>query len=181
MIALLNVVRPVEQLIDYPSNVNLHELLQSDMVRENTRLWFDDKELTAFALVDEYNNLLFDCLPDEFDTLGDEIIQWGLSRLDGNAQSLDTNCRESETIRIAFLEKHGFMRKSDETISMRRDLDEPISDPALPAGLTIRPVDGEGEARALAELHRLAFGTDFVTTETRLTWMRVPEYDPAWT
>ena len=178
MIALLNIARPVEQLTDYPSNVNLHELLQSAVVQANTRLWFDDEQLIAFALVDEYDNLLFDCLPDHLDPLGDEMIEWGLSRLNSDSKTLDTNCRESDTARVAFLEKLGFARTPTETISMRRDLDEPIPDSVLPAGFTIRSVKGEEEAKALAELHRLAFGTDFVTTEARLTWMRVPEYDP---
>jgi len=178
MIALLNIARPVEQLTDYPSNVNLHELLQSAVVQANTRLWFDDEQLIAFALVDEYDNLFFDCLPDHLDPLGDEMIEWGLSRLNSDSKALDTDCRESDTARVAFLEKLGFARTPTETISMRRDLDEPIPDSVLPAGFTIRSVEGEEEAEALAELHRLAFGTDFVTTEARLTWMRVPEYDP---
>ena len=179
MIALINVARPVEQLTDYPSNVNLHELLQSAVVQANTRLWFDDDQLIAFALVDEYNNLLFDCLPDQLDKLGDEMIEWGLRRLSSEAKSLDATCRESDTVRIAFLEKHGFVRTSTETIAMRRDLDKTIPNPILPAGFIIRSVKGEEEAEALAELHRLAFGTDHVTTEERITWMRVPEYDPS--
>ncbi len=177
MIALINIARPVEQLTDYPSNVNLHELLQSAVVQANTRLWFNDEQLTAFALVDEYNNILFDCLPDQLDLLGDEVIDWGLSRLNREANTLDANCRESDTPRVAFLEKHGFVRTPTETISMRRDLQEPIPDPVLPTGFVIRAVKGEEEAEPLAELHRAAFDTDFVTTDARLTWMRVPEYD----
>jgi mycothiol synthase len=178
MIALLNIARPVEQLTDYPSNVNLHELLQSAAVQTNTRLWFSDAQLIAFTLVDEYNNLLFDCLPGQLDVLGDEMVAWGLSRLNSEAKTLDANCRASDTARVAFLEKHGFVRTPNETIAMDRDLDKPIPDPVLPAGFMIRSAKGEEEAEALAELHRLAFGTDFVTTEVRLTWMRVPEYDP---
>ncbi len=177
MSALMNIARPVEQLTDYPNNVDLHELLQSAAVQANTRLWFDDNQLIAFALVDEYNNLLFDCLPDQLTELEDDIIEWGLSRLNSEARSLDANCRESDTARVVFLEKYGFVRTSTETISMRRDLDKPIPDPVLPTGFIIRSVQGEEEAEALAELHRLAFDSDYVTTEVRLTWMRVPEYD----
>lgn len=179
MIALMNIARPVEQLTDYPNNVDLHELLQSAVVQANTSLWFDDEQLIGFALVDEYNNILFDCLPDQLDSLGNEIIEWGLSRLNKEARTLDTTCRESDTARVTFLEKHGFVRTSTETISMRRDLDQPIPNPILSAGFIIRSVKGEEEAEALAELHRLVFGTDYVTTEVRLTWMRVPEYDPS--
>lgn len=177
MIALLNVVRSVEQLADYPNNVDLHELLQSAVVQANTRLWPGDERLIAFALVDEFNNLLFDCQPEKLNELGDDIVQWGSSRLNRGAKTLDTNCRESDTTRVVFLEKHGFVRTPTETIFMRRNLDEPIPIPALPAGFIIRPIKGEEEAGPLAELHRLAFGKDHITTEKRITWMRVPEYD----
>jgi ribosomal protein S18 acetylase RimI-like enzyme len=179
ILALLNIARPIEQLTDYPGNVDLYELLQSALVRENTRLWFEDKQLSGYALVDEYNNLLFDCLPGQLDALGDEIIEWGLSCLNSGATSLDATGREGHTTRIAYHEKHGFVRTPTETISMRRDLDKPIPNRVLPAGFTIRPVKGEEEVEALAELHRHAFGTDHVTAEVRRTWMRVPEYDPA--
>jgi ribosomal protein S18 acetylase RimI-like enzyme len=179
IITLLNTARPVEQLTDYPNNVDLHELLQSAVTQANTCLWFEDGQPAGYALVDEYNNLLFDCLPDQLDALGDEIIEWGLNRLNSEAKSLDATCRESDAARIAFLERHGFVRTPIETISMRRDLDKPIADPVLAAGFLIRPVKGEEEVEALAELHRHAFGTDHVTAEVRRTWMRVPEYDPA--
>jgi ribosomal protein S18 acetylase RimI-like enzyme len=179
MIDLLNIARSIQQVADYPSNVNLHELLQSTEIQANTRLWFNGEQLAAFALVDEYNNLLFDCLPDQLELLGDEFIEWGLNRLNDQAKTLDANCRDSDPVRVAFLKKHDFVRTPTETISMRRDLDEPIPNPVLPAGFVIRAVKGEEEAEALAELHRLAFGTEYATTEVRLTWMRVPDYDPS--
>ncbi len=178
IITLLNAARPVEQLTDYPSNVNLYELMQSITVQANTNLWFDDNQLTAYALVDEYNNLLFDCLPDHLDLLGNEIVEWGLNHVNSDAKTLDTNCRASDTARVEFLQSHGFIKTPSEGISMHRDLDQPIPIPTLPKGFTIRSIKGEEEAQALAELHRAAFGTDYVTTEVRQTWMRVPDYDP---
>ncbi len=178
IIELLNIARPVEQLADYPNSVNLQELMQSITVQANTNLWFDGDQLTAYALVDEYNNLLFDCQPDQLDLLGNEIVEWGLNHVHNDAETLDTNCRASDTARVEFLESHGFTKTPTETISMRRDLGQPIPAPALPTGFTIRSIKGEEEAQALAELHRAAFGTDYVTTEVRQTWMRVPDYDP---
>ncbi len=62
---------------------------------------------------------------------------------------------------------------------MLRDLTRPIPEVVLPAGFAIRCVTGEEEAPALAELHRAAFGSDYMTTENRLAMMRVPEYDPS--
>ncbi|MFZ5903037.1 MAG: GNAT family N-acetyltransferase [Chloroflexota bacterium] len=179
MLALIGAARPVEQLTDDPSRVDLHELLQSPVVQSRTRLWFDGEDLLAFALVDEYNNLLFDCSPAHLESLGDEIVQWGVDCLKpGGARTLDANCRASDRSRIAFLEGHGFERKSEETISMLRDLARPIPEADLPAGFAIRCVTGEEEAPALAALHRAAFGSDYMTTENRLAMMRVPEYDP---
>lgn len=180
MLDLLVRVRPVDQLTDYPSPVDLHELLQSSVVQANTRLWFDGENLIAFALVDEYNNLLFDCTPAHLESLGDEIVQWGVGCLkQSGALTLDANCRESDITRIFFLESHGFKRKNEETISMLRDLKQPIPEVDLPAGFVIRSVKGEEEASALAELHRSAFGSDYMTTGNRLAMMRVPEYDPS--
>jgi ribosomal protein S18 acetylase RimI-like enzyme len=179
MIALLNSTRTREQLDDYPSATNLHELLQSDTVKSNTRLWFEGEKLFAFTLVDEYNNILFDCLAEQLDAIGDEIIAWGLSRLPDDAETLDTNSRADNVTRLAFLEKHGFVKTSMESIAMRRDLSQPIPEPVLPVGFSIRALKGEEEAEKAAELHRLAFDSDQVTTEVRLTWMRVPSYDPS--
>ena len=178
IIALLNLVRNPGQLADYPNSVDLHELMQSSIVQANTRLWFEDDQLIAYALVDEYNNIFFECLTGHLGQLGDEIIDWGTSLISSDANTLDTNCRESDIAKIAFLEHHGFTRTPSETISMRRSLEEPIPTPVLPLGFIIRPVKGEEEADKLAELHRQAFGTDYVTTDVRLAWMRVPEYDP---
>ncbi len=180
MLELLVRIRPAEQLTDYPSRVDLHELLQSPVVQSHTRLWFDGESLVAFALVDEYDNLLFDCSPVNLGSLGDEMVQWGVNCLKpGGARRLDANCRESDRARIAFLEGHGFHRKNEETISMLRDLTQPISEVNLPSEFVIRSVKSEEEAPALAELHRAAFGTDYMTTENRLAMMRVPEYDPS--
>jgi len=48
----------------------------------------------------------------------------------------------------------------------------------LPTGFAIRHVAGEHEVEALVALHRAAFGTENLTVEDRLSWMRTPEYDP---
>jgi len=61
MIALLLAVRPADRITDYPSVVDLREVLALNNVQDNTRLWFDAKgQMAAFAFVDHYNNLRFE-------------------------------------------------------------------------------------------------------------------------
>jgi mycothiol synthase len=67
---------------------------------------------------------------------------------------------------------------SKSTLHCARSLSDPIPEPRVPEGFGIRHVAGEHEAEALAALHRAAFGTENMTTEGRLSWMRTPDYDP---
>jgi hypothetical protein len=59
-----------------------------------------------------------------------------------------------------------------------RTLDEPIPEPALPPGFTIRAVAGEAEVAARVALQREAFGRTNQTVEGRLAFMRDPAYVP---
>ena len=62
---------------------------------------------------------------------------------------------------------------------MKRNLSEPIPEFELPQGFQIRSVKGVEEAEAIANTHRAAFGTDYMTTENRLVIMNTSEYDPS--
>jgi ribosomal protein S18 acetylase RimI-like enzyme len=180
MLALIQTTRPPEGQADYPSADNLFEMMQSAAVRADTRLWMEGASLAGFALVDEFNNLLFDAAPKALRVLGEEIMHWGREcALRSGRRTLDSLCRPRDAARLAFLEGHGFRRSGEETILMQRDLRTPIPEAELPEGFAIRAAGGEAEAEALAELHRLAFGTEHMTTENRLAMMRVPAYDPS--
>jgi len=61
------------------------------------------------------------------------------------------------------------------SLHLIRPLNEPIPTPRLPAGFAIRHVAGEHEVEALVALHRAAFGTENLTVEDRLSWMRTPD------
>jgi GNAT superfamily N-acetyltransferase len=91
--------------------------------------------------------------------------------------TLDTNCRDSDTKRVALLERHGFVMRDTRVLRMVRALDKPIPVPQVPAGFCVRHVAGEHEVEALVALHRAAFGTENMTVQERLAMMRVPEYD----
>ena len=72
-----------------------------------------------------------------------------------------------------------FVKQRVVTIHMKRNLSEPIPEFELPQGFQIRSVKGIEEAEAIANTHRAAFGTDYMTTENRLVIMNTSEYDPS--
>lgn len=186
MIDLLAAVRPPGRITVYPGIIDLRELLVLSSVKANTRLWFTaENRIVAFAIVDHFNNLLFEIdYQAAFPGIEEEIVAWGefcvrrLLQENGEAGSLDASCRDDDLERIALLERHGFVRQEVQSFRMARSLHEPIPAPVLPPGFTIRPVAGEEEVEGLVALHRLAFGTDNMTVEERLAMMRVPGYDP---
>lgn len=188
MLDLLTVVRLPERLADFPSAVDLHEAMALSKVQENTRLWFGAAgRLAGFAYVDPYCNLRFEFEPQhllpemerEIVAWGETCIRWMMQAEGEEALTLDASCREDDTARIALLERHGFERLPLRSLHLARSLTEPIPEPQVPAGFSIRHVTGEQEAAALAALHRAAFGTTHMTVEERLAMMRVPDYEAA--
>jgi ribosomal protein S18 acetylase RimI-like enzyme len=186
MIRLVLRVRPPGSISDYPSILDLRELLCLPEMQTATRLWETEPgRLTGFALVDSVNNLLFELDPDaatpEMET---QVVAWGLSRLsrgtiaDKMHPSLDASCSAKNTTRKAFLERNGFRRVPGESVTLTRSLSEPIPLPILPPGFTIRNVAGEQEVKAYVALHRVAFNTLNMTIDYRLAIMRSPDYLP---
>jgi ribosomal protein S18 acetylase RimI-like enzyme len=184
LLDFLPAVRRPDRLSDYPGLADLRELICLPEIPNCTRLWLSQPEkMVAFAMVDPYNNLLFEILPGEFDPeLVAEIFAWGIActrRSEETANpTLDAVCREDDMERIALLEKHGFVRQPEKTLRFERSLAEPIPAPVLPAGFSIRPASGEPEVPELVELHREAFGTDHMSATERLAMMSGPDYDP---
>ena len=112
------------------------------------------------------------------------MMTWAVSAMQrrnqekGEAQTLDASALETDAPRLAFLERHGFQRQEESSILMSRPLDEPIPDPILPPGFTIRPMAGEAEVEAYVALHRAAFGTGNMTVAYRRTIMSAPDFIP---
>ena len=184
MIDLLYSARPVTRLNDFPGENNLREMLATERQPQHTRLWSSpDGALAAFALVDAFNNLWFEMAVND-DQLAEQIIRWGVEDLcasvaePDDALTLDTNCGDDNIERLALLKRHGFAEQPIRTLHMARSLHEPIPEPQFPAGFSVRPIAGEGEAEQVTALHQAAFGTDNFTLEDRLAIMRTPDYDP---
>jgi mycothiol synthase len=178
LIAFLPVARPTDRVGDYPAATDLREILWQPELQANTRLWFDQQDRQiACALVDAYNNLLFDYDPRaNSPELEEAIMQWGIAC---GELPLDAVCREEDVERAAWLTRHGFQQQALRTLHFVRPLSDPIPDPQLPMGFVIRSVTGDAEVEALVALHRAAFGTDRMTAEERRAMMSVPGYDPA--
>lgn len=187
MIDFLLATREPARVTDFPSVVDLHELLALPVVQQNTRLWLDEQErLAGYAFVDHYQNLRFEFAEQHAPVdIVDEMVAWGETCLrramqaSGAILTLDASCRADDETQIKRLEQHGFVRQQIRSLQMARSLHEPIPAPLLPAGFRIRSVTGEEEVEALVALHRAAFGSTEMTVEERLAMMRVPEYDPA--
>jgi mycothiol synthase len=177
MIDLLPVARPSDRVGDYPAATDLREMLCLPAMQANLRVWFDQhSQLIAFALVDAYNNLLFDYDPRANSLELDEaIMQWSMACA---GLPLDAVCREEDVERYNWLTRHGFQPQAVRTLRFVRSLSDPLPDPQPPSGFVIRSVAGDTEVGALVALHRAAFGTEHMTTAERRAMMRGPDYDP---
>jgi ribosomal protein S18 acetylase RimI-like enzyme len=113
------------------------------------------------------------------------LVAWGvacarrLAAAAGRPATLDTACRAEDHARSAVLQRHSFREQAIRTLQYARSLTEPIPEPTLPTGYTIRPTAGAAEIAALVALHRAAFGTEHLTVAERLAWMAANDYDPA--
>jgi len=175
-------VRPEKHRNDYPVKVDIEENFASDTVCANTRLWFEGDRPVAWAYVDLFNNLRCEVEPALEEPLGAEIVAWCEACVRkilpaGGSATLDASCREDHRERVAFLLRNGFRQTQDTTLCLVRALLEPLPDPVLPPGYIIRPITGRQEVDAVASSHRAAFGTEHMTTESRLAIMDTSEYD----
>jgi ribosomal protein S18 acetylase RimI-like enzyme len=184
MINLLKKIRTEEFINDSPTKVDIEENLANEEVRANTRLWFDGDQLIGWAYVDDSQNLRWELDEKYTKAMGGEITTWGETCIrkilvEGKASTLDTNCREDNVERLAFIRQHGFRQTETITVTLKRNLSEPIPEFKFPQGFSIRSVNGAVEAEAIASTHRAAFGTDYMTTENRLIIMNTSGYDPS--
>jgi mycothiol synthase len=179
--------RPIQRILDYPKILDLRQFLGSSNGQQNAHLWWDaDGQLAGFAIfIDYVSKLHFEAAPG---TTGAEVAaqaaSWGeecarqLVGETGEPVVLRASCHDDHVERIALLEQLGFVRREHYTLHFARSLSDPIPGPQVPEGFGIRHVAGEHEVEALAALHRAAFGTENMTVEGRLSWMRTPDYDP---
>jgi ribosomal protein S18 acetylase RimI-like enzyme len=112
----------------------------------------------------------------------DEIFAWAEKRfreLDqerGNPLPYWIEYRDDDPERRQLAEARGFLLDEDRYVQFHRSLNEPLPAPTLPDGFTLRPLAGEQEAGAYAELHRAAFESTSMTAEWRARTLRMPQH-----
>ncbi len=157
--------------------------------QEHIRLWHDGGKLVAFAILGE--DPAFDCqvLPGyEWSGIEMEALQWAETRLTELRQrdaqrwgsGLVSGARQDDIDRIAFLEQHGFRYRGEFTeVNMLHSLDEPVTEPKLPAGYQVRAVAETGETSKRAAVHRQVWQpwtVGNVSDENYAQFMRLPIY-----
>lgn len=179
-------LRAASRVDDYPSLVDLQELLGRKEIEANSRLWFANGDhLVGFAFNDHYpdfSGVSFEFAPEHAE-IGGEMITWCLDNFRHNrrerATQLQLSVAPEDTGRIALLQAHGFKQENWSLVKMTRQLSDPIPASQPPEGFSIRNFRGEAEIDDWVALHREAFGTQNLTVESRRSWMQVPGYDPA--
>jgi ribosomal protein S18 acetylase RimI-like enzyme len=85
--------------------------------------------------------------------------------------------RDDDQERQQLAEAHSFLLdESDCYVTMQHALVDLAPVPALPDGFMLRPLKGEQEAEAYAELHRAAFESTSMTPAWRARTIRMPQY-----
>ncbi len=186
MLALRDQTRPMAFTGEYPGKADIEEALADEAVRKSIRLWKEGCRLVAWAYVDCGANLCWELDAEYESALGEALVAWGESCVrsrceECEALTLDASCREDDAGRLSFLASHGFRENGAVSLRMARSLTDAqaLPPPVLPAGYYIRSAKGKEEAGAIAETHRAAFGTDYMTEENRLAVMMTSLYDPA--
>jgi ribosomal protein S18 acetylase RimI-like enzyme len=181
---LLLSCRAADRIDKWPTIAELRVLCDPSNTAWDRHVWIDaGGELAGFALVDnQYGSFYFWTHPAIRDNSVDlQMIDWALElRRASNPSDSTLRCmiREDDVDRIELVERLGFTREELFTIRMARLLHEPIPEPKLPEGFTVRHVAGEHEVEEYVAMHRDAFGTTNMTAEHRLAAMRDPGYLP---
>lgn len=168
----------------FPADEDVASLLADPELARKGALWQGSPEATAWCLAQpEFGNLLFDVHPARRTTeLEDAVLSTGLERLTGlerrataDTETVDTPVESDDSWRGQLLHRWGFEDTAQDVIHFALRQSQPAT-VRLPDGWRVRPLGGELDR--YVELHRAAFGTDYLTVQRRATWAQEPGYDP---
>jgi mycothiol synthase len=152
---------------------------------ELVRIWETDEQIIGFALAQPFYNT-FDVFisPDyQGSELAREIFQWTylttrtfMNQIGREDKVVSTEVAETDNNRQILLTELGFVQGKNWINDTLHDLSEPIPEPMLPDGFTIRSSAHDDYAQ-LAAVHSGAFGSDWSPELYRDEVMLKPGYD----
>jgi mycothiol synthase len=159
---------------------------------DNVGLWVDgDGHLLAWAVMQNpWWAVDYACQARAGQDLHQEILAWADERarqIVGTPSGLKKWCVNvfaDQAGRIRDLERAGFVSQADmgeaswSKVLMRRPARARLADYTLPAGVTIRPLAGQSEVSAYADLQRTVFGSKNMTAGWRSRTLQQPQYVP---
>jgi ribosomal protein S18 acetylase RimI-like enzyme len=159
---------------------------------ENTRLWYDPGgRLAGWAVLQTpFWTFDFACLPEAEESLFPEMLAWAdhhaqqTCSTPGGHPSWYVDVFAGQAGMIRALKAAGFADQSDagenswSKVLMQRPAQEPVKEFRLPAGFTVRPLNGIREVEAYVALHQEVFGTKNMTVEWRRRTLLHPDYIP---
>ena len=153
--------------------------------QRDTRLWWDGAALAAWATWNKYG-LTFELsyAQRENRDLLRRILAWAKGHMralspDGvPPEEFSTGCFASHLPHARMLAELGFTPRQEGSLVVNaRSLSVPIPEPALPAGVVIRPPEGEHELDRRAQLHATVWHPSRVTPEGYRITRSAPGYD----
>jgi ribosomal protein S18 acetylase RimI-like enzyme len=133
-----------------------------------TQLWKEDGRVVVYGWLFEDGELDV-CVHPQRPELLDEVLEW--------ADARQTQALESDVDAMAALERHGYVRASNDEpffIHLVRELDE-RADAVAPEGFVLRTVE-ENDVEGRVGAHRSAFHPSRVTVESYRNVMRAWPY-----
>lgn len=172
-------------VIDFPwrlSSPAIHE-------GRDAAYWTDAKgQVVGFAAWQYYwATLDFYILPGpKSRAVEDALFSWADGRFHERDQErgyplpCSVEYRDDDYERLRLVESHGFVLDDDEEgyVLLEHALAPLAAVPTPPDGFTLRPLNGERETAAYAELHRAAFASTSMTPEWRARTLSMPHYQP---
>ncbi len=145
----------------------------------HARLWMDGDQVVGITWPrrDEVDLMVH---PD-YKPIEDEMLAWAEQRLaaeGGEPLTLTAWPFDSDTTRIATMQRRGYQRGNQFFFYHIRDLENIPNEVRLPEGYAIRNVQGEADIEARVAVHRAAFAPSRMSLEKHRRVMALPTYRP---
>ena len=149
----------------------------------NVRLWHEDDRLIGWALISPEENAfdVFTAPELRGDAREREMLEWATNQMDDLDFMETVWVAETDDVRTAWLEAHGFQRRDRHFVNLVRSISDPLDAPALPAGFQFRTSRGPEDAQLRSAASHGAFGSTRPFEEywpRTLRFMQSPIYVP---